>query len=147
MPKTPTDYSKSIIYKIEHIDKPELLYVGSTTNFTKRKYHHKNTCNNINHKQYNLKLYQMIRNNGGFDLFKIMIIKELSCNTKIELLIEEEKHRKELKATLNDRRAYCDEINAKLRNTNYYQTHKTHYSIINNEYRKNNRDMINNKSK
>jgi hypothetical protein len=147
MPKTPTDYSKSVIYKIEHINKPELLYVGSTTNFTKRKYQHKNTCNNINHKQYDFKLYQMIRSNGGFDLFKIMIIKELSCNTKTELLIEEEKYRKELQANLNSCRAYCDEKNAKLRNKEYYQTNKIHYSIINNEYRKNNRELINNKSK
>ena len=38
MPKTPIDYSKSVIYKIEHIEKPELVYVGSTTDLTKRKY-------------------------------------------------------------------------------------------------------------
>ena len=48
MPKIPVDYSKTIIYKIQHQDKPELLYVGSTTNFTKRKYQHKNSCNNEN---------------------------------------------------------------------------------------------------
>ena len=64
MPKTPTDYSKSVIYKIEHIDKPELVYVGSTTNFTKRKYQHKCAYNNKNYM-----LYQMIRNNNGWDSF------------------------------------------------------------------------------
>ena len=52
MPRTPTDYSKSVIYKIEHIDKPELLYVGSTTNFTNRKSEHKTACNNEKNEQY-----------------------------------------------------------------------------------------------
>ena len=63
MPKTPVDYSKTVIYKIQHQDKPELLYVGSTTNFTKRKNSHKRNCNNLNNKKYNLKVYQMIK--GG----------------------------------------------------------------------------------
>ena len=48
----------------------------------------------------------MIRSNGGWDSFKIMIIKELNCNSKIELLIEEDKMMKELKSTLNMVRAH-----------------------------------------
>ena len=42
MPKTPIDYQKGIIYKIQHIEKLELFYIGSTTNFNKRKQQHKN---------------------------------------------------------------------------------------------------------
>jgi hypothetical protein len=41
----------------------------------------------------------MIRDNGNWESFKIMIIKEFPCNNKIELIIEEEKHRKELKSS------------------------------------------------
>jgi len=41
MPKTPMDYSKSCNYKIEHIDDCNLVYVGHTTNFNKRKCEHK----------------------------------------------------------------------------------------------------------
>lgn len=74
MPKTPTDYSKSVIYKIEHIDKPELVYVGSTTNFTKRKCQHKCASNNKNYM-----IYQMIHDNNGWDSFKMMIICEFPC--------------------------------------------------------------------
>jgi predicted GIY-YIG superfamily endonuclease len=48
MPKLPVDYSRIVIYKIEHIENPELVYVGSTTDFSKRKYQHKNNCNNTN---------------------------------------------------------------------------------------------------
>ena len=46
------DYSKTIIYKLINYDYPELVYVGSTTNFTKRKQQHKCGCsNNTNNKK------------------------------------------------------------------------------------------------
>ena len=106
MPKTPTDYSKAVIYKIEHLEKPELVYVGSTTNFIRRKSRHKINCNSENSKQYKWKLYQLIRDNGNWESFKMMIIQEFPCNKKTELLIEEEKYRKELQASLNSIKAY-----------------------------------------
>jgi len=158
MPKTPIDYSKSVIYKIEHIDKPELVYVGSTTDFIKRKYNHKSTCNNENERQHNLKLYQMIRDNGNWDSFKIMIIKEFPCNSKTELLIEEEKYRKELQASLNDKKAYQTTneyleyyINYRIQNKEKIKIKKTNYNKKNKEkikeqqkeYYKNNIDKIN----
>ena len=40
MPKI--DYSKTAIYKIEHITNTHLLYIGSTTNYNRRKAEHKN---------------------------------------------------------------------------------------------------------
>lgn len=95
------DYSKSVIYKIEHIDNPELLYVGSTTDFIRRKAEHKRRCKYENGKQYNSKLYQMIRDNGNWESFKIMIISEFPCNNRTDLIIEEEKYRKESQASLN----------------------------------------------
>ena len=63
MPLTKVDYSKTVIYKMQHVDNPELLYVGSTTDFTRRKAGHKSVCNNANDKLYNIKLYSMIRDN------------------------------------------------------------------------------------
>ena len=69
MPKTPMDYSKCCIYKIEHIDDDNLVYVGHTTNFYKRKAHHKSDCINENRKSFNFMLYQMIRRNGDWDCF------------------------------------------------------------------------------
>ena len=106
MPLTPTNYLNSVIYKIEHINNPELIYVGSTTNFIRRRADHKKNCNKETNKKYNIKLYQMMRQNGGFNEFKIMIIKNYPCNNKIELVIEEEKHRKEFQTTLNSIRAH-----------------------------------------
>ena len=101
------DYSKSIIYKIQHINKPELVYVGSTTNFIQRKNQHKSDYKNENKKSYNLKLYQTIRCNDGWESFKIMIISDYPCNNKTELLIEEEKYKNKLKASLNIRKSFC----------------------------------------
>ena len=84
MPKKPIDYSKCCIYKIEHIENENLLYVGHTTCFNKRKGHHKSSCINDNDKAYNCKLYEMIGNNGGFEMFKMIKIEKYSCNDRRE---------------------------------------------------------------
>jgi hypothetical protein len=80
MPPQKVDYSKTIIYKICCND---LLitdvYVGHTTEFIKRKYCHKNNCNNPNIKSYNLKVYQIIRANGGWDNWTMVEIEKYSC--------------------------------------------------------------------
>jgi len=114
MPKYNIDYSKSIIYKIEHLENPELLYVGSSTNFVKRKQDHKFCCNSENNSKYNMKVYKMIRENGGWDQFKIIVIKEYPCDSKINLLMEEDRMMKELKATLNRQRAYVSDEEEKI---------------------------------
>ncbi|AIW01895.1 MAG: hypothetical protein ASQ68_gp05 [Yellowstone Lake virophage 6] len=129
MPRKEINYQKSVIYKIEHLEKLELLYIGSTTDFIKRKNSHKsNSTNQKNKSKYNLKLYQMIRENGGWDCFKIMIIKEYPCLNKIELLIEEDKMMKELKSLLNSKKAifsyneYYEENKDKMKE--YYEENK-----------------------
>jgi len=105
MPKVP-NYEKAVIYKIQNQERPELIYVGSTTDFTRRKALHKQACNNSNDTNHNLKLYKMIRENEGWDAFKIMIIKEFPCVSKVELLIEEDRMMIELKASLNCKKAH-----------------------------------------
>ena len=109
MPKKPTDYTRVVIYKIEHNENKELVYVGSTTEFTKRKYQHKYLCNNEKHKNYNRKVYVMIRANGGFDAFQMLEIKKFPCNDSNEARAEEERCRVELKANLNTIRAFVAE--------------------------------------
>ena len=54
MPRLPIDYSRSVLYKITCRDKtiPD-VYVGSTTDFSKRKNRHKTNCNNPKNKMYN----------------------------------------------------------------------------------------------
>ena len=47
MPKDIIDYSNTIINKITCNDETVSdMYIGHTTNFTKRKYQHKTLCNN-----------------------------------------------------------------------------------------------------
>jgi hypothetical protein len=158
MPLTPTNYLNSVIYKIEHESKPELLYIGSTTNFIKRKYSHKKGCNKEKDNAYNIKLYQMMRENGGFNEFKIMVIKNYPCNNKIELLIEEEKHRKEFKAILNTNKAYLTDDEKKEQNkqnkeyqkeyqAEYRQENKEEIKEYDKEYYEKNKEQIKEKSK
>ena len=106
MPKTPRDFSKGLIYSIVCKTDETLLYVGSTTNLTQRKYEHKSTCNNETDKSYNFPVYVMIRANGGWNNFVMKPVKEFPCENIIQLIIEEERIRKEMKANLNTIRAY-----------------------------------------
>jgi len=90
------DFSKGLIYTIRT---GESVYVGSTTNFTRRKCCHKSKIYNKNGKKYNQKIYQKIReNNYEWDMKPY---KEYPCETKLQLEIEEEKVRRELNADLN----------------------------------------------
>jgi predicted GIY-YIG superfamily endonuclease len=70
MPKTPTDFSRCIIYKIVCFDTNITdCYVGHTTDFIRRKSQHKSRYNNPNNKEYNKKVYQFIRSHGDWDQF------------------------------------------------------------------------------
>jgi predicted GIY-YIG superfamily endonuclease len=101
MPKTVSDYSKNVIYKIQHNDDDSLLYVGHTTNFIKRKHHHKK--NSI---EKTTPVYKMMRENGGWNCFTMIVIKEFPCASKTEACIEEDKIMREMKASMNTLRAY-----------------------------------------
>ena len=79
MPKISIDYSNCSIYKLEHIEDESLIYVGHTTNFKQRKAQHKQRCNNENNKEFNRKLYTMMRENGGFEMFKMIEIEKYKC--------------------------------------------------------------------
>ena len=107
MPKTPIDYKKSIIYTIICNTDDSLIYVGSTTDFRRRKNDHKTKSISINqdNRRTNTFLYKMIRDNGGWDNFTITPNKEFPCENKIQLVIEEERIRKELNASLNTYKA------------------------------------------
>lgn len=98
----PMDYSKSIIYKVccNDISITD-IYIGSTTNFRNRKSQHKNCCNNENDKKHNYKIYQFIRENGGFDNWNMIMIEEYNCENKRELEKRERYWIEELKSNLN----------------------------------------------
>ena len=140
MPYKVANYKNGKIYKIEHLEKPELVYIGSTTQFNRRKANHKRACNNETGSAYNLKLYDMVRANGGWNEFKMMVIKEYPCDNKTELLIEEEKHRKEYQATLNQIRAHRTEEETKQYNKEYTTDNIKKITEYQNKWRNDNKD-------
>jgi len=97
MPKTIIDYSNTIIYKITCKDtNVSDVYVGHTTNFIQRKHAHKQGC--INDK---CKLYEAIRNNGGWDNWNMDIINFFNCKDHFEARQKEQEYFVSLNATLN----------------------------------------------
>jgi hypothetical protein len=94
---------KYIIYKISIAD---YTYIGSTRDLKQRKIEHKYGCGKENNKSYNLKLYQTIRANGGWDAIEICPIEEFECDGPIQAHIREEHWRREYNAQLNMMRAH-----------------------------------------
>jgi len=104
------DYSKCCIYKIEHIEDESLVYVGHTTSFDKQKTAHKNNCYNEKGKnKFNLKLYQKMRENGGWDMFKMIEVEKYPCKDRREAKRRENEAMKDLKANLNMRNSFLTE--------------------------------------
>ena len=118
------DYSKTVIYKIQHKSKDELLYVGSTTHFGNRKVQHKDKCYNANNKIYNNKLYTTIRQNGGWDAFNMVIIKEFPCENKRQAEAEEDRIMRQMLSSLNMQRAYITEEEKRKQQHIYYEENK-----------------------
>ena len=79
------DYSSTVIYKLCCIDTSITeIYIGSTCNFRRRKNHHKSNCHNENNKDYNLKVYQFIREHGGFENWDMVMVHQQSVENKLD---------------------------------------------------------------
>jgi len=99
MPKVNVDYSNTIIYKLVCKDKNiKDVYVGHTTNFIQRKYAHKINCATEKNK---LKVYEFIRNNGGWENWEMVEICTINCENKMDALRWEHEYYFLLNATLN----------------------------------------------
>ena len=98
------NYNKSCVYKLCCKDteiKEE--YVGSTTNFGRRKCEHKTICNNEKDGHYNFYVYKFIRDHGGWDNWDMVVIENVNVNTKHELHTIERQFIEDLDASLNKR--------------------------------------------
>ncbi len=134
MPRKPIDFSKGLIYQIEK--EGIVYYVGSTTNFTKRKSGHKTACNNENDNAYHYPIYEFIRNNGGWDEFNMILIEYYKCNNKNELEAREQH--------------FINEFNTHLLNKRYASRTKKQYNQDNKieiatkkiKYRQDNKEKI-----
>jgi hypothetical protein len=97
------------IYKICCDDLPDFVYVGSTKAFRQRKRMHKIDCYNENAKKYNEKIYTTIRENGGWDNWRMVILEECGEITFTEARIKEEEYRVKLNANMNMKKCHQTE--------------------------------------
>lgn len=130
MPKKPIDYSKTIIYKIVCNDlNIKDVYVGHTTEFTKRKCKHKYCCLNKNNSKYNYKVYQIIREHGGWNNWEMIEIEKYPC-------VDEN----EAKAREN---YYYDLLNSKLNTITPLMREATRAEYLKNYFTKNKETIYN----
>ena len=100
----------ALIYSITKKNSTEILYIGSTTNFTRRQSTHRTSCISTveKNKKYMLELYQYIRNNDGFGNFIFNVVLEFVCSSLTEQRQKEQEYidKYGLGNLLNDRDAY-----------------------------------------
>jgi hypothetical protein len=93
------------IYIIRHKESDN-CYIGSCEYMRLRINRHKETCSNENSMGYNYKVYQFVRENGGWDYFDIVEI----CKCDIDKLRETEQYHMDfVKPSLNTINAYVSE--------------------------------------
>lgn len=91
------DYLNTVIYKIScKMSDIDDIYIGHTTNFKSRIQGHRSSS-----RKSNLKIYQIIRKNGGWDNWKMEIIKNHPCDCLFEALKEEQRYYNLLKPSMN----------------------------------------------
>ena len=130
MPKYAYDFEKEMVFYLIKCndDSTDDCYCGSTFDFAKRKASHKDTCNNENSKQHNLKLYQTIRENGGWSNFSMTMIDRKIVKDKLEARQHEQTLIDTHKAKLNMIRAYISKEQIRKYQVEWYASHKEEIS-------------------
>jgi hypothetical protein len=104
MPRLPIDYSRNLIYKLVCNDLSICeTYTGHTTAFIKRKNSHRQRCCNANDEKYNLKVYQVIRANGGWENWSMIEIEKYPCVDLNEACTRERYWYESLNSQMNTR--------------------------------------------
>ena len=135
MPRKEIQFENTLIYKLVCNDiNIKELYVGHTTNFIKRKANHKSSCNNENGKNYNLKVYSFVRENGGWENWSMIQIEEYNCNSLNEACARERYWMEQLNATLNSCIPGRTEIEIKEQQKEYYVANKIEIKEHQKEY-------------
>ena len=123
------------VYKIECLyEEVKQIYIGSSVDLKSRIRGHKGNCNNSNFREYNYPVYKFIRSRGGWNFWKVSIIKEYAGWTKEQLLIPEQEQMDLLKPELNSQNAYTG-YDKKEYQKEYRETHKDEIKKQQKEYR------------
>lgn len=134
------DTINGVIYMIKHkTDDTKKVYIGSTKDFKTRITNHKYNFTNDKKKEYNLNVYQYIRENGGWDEYEFVILENIKCNLKCELLDKEDEYILKYKDTcLNCIRAFLTDEELAEHIKEYYNKNRDKYK----EYYQKNRNRI-----
>tara|TARA_R110000868_G_scaffold76995_1_gene220996 strand:- start:952 stop:1470 length:519 start_codon:yes stop_codon:yes gene_type:complete len=109
MTKIAIDYSTRPVSFYKFICQNEEItssYVGHTVDFTKRKGHHKKCCNGDNYKSHNTPIYKIIRDNGGWDNWRMIEIESRLVKDKREAERIEQEYIEKLKSDMNSMKAF-----------------------------------------
>jgi len=139
MPRTQINYNKALIYKLCCNDTSITdIYIGSTTNFTKRKYshhHYSKSCNNR-------KVYNFINSNGGWNNWSMVLIDYVKCNTSLELRKVEREYIDLLNPSLNSYNVCASQEDKKEKgkqySKKYYEKNKEQFK----EYREKTKEQM-----
>jgi predicted GIY-YIG superfamily endonuclease len=88
--------------------KNDIVYIGSTNNFSQRKSKHKKNTTNKRGKLYWLKLYLYIRENGGINNFIFEILENGEKETKEEIRKIEQNFIDKYNPNLNSKKSFID---------------------------------------
>jgi hypothetical protein len=143
MPRIPTDYSKTIIYKLCCKDlEIKDIYIGSTTDFTKRKYAHKYNCNIEGTKSYNIKVYQIIRANKGWENWSMIQIEPFPCENKREAECRERYWYETLNANMNSNKICLSDKERKDYFKGYYENNIIDMKLYHRDYQRAHPDKV-----
>ena len=143
---TDTERYEYIIYKICS-DECEDFYIGSTRNMVQRRRNHKNSCNVLNNPKYNYKIYRTIRDNDGWENWRMVPLEKMENSTKFEAECREEVVRCEFQAKMNSRRATLGNMTREEYNKQHYQENIDHIKEYKKQYRQENIDQIRERDK
>jgi hypothetical protein len=121
-------------------------YVGHTANFTRRKSEHKKDCNNEKSKNHHLKVYQTIRENGGWNNWRMIEIESQLCESKKHAVRLEQELIDQYKAELNMIKAFREETIQEYKKK-YYAENKNKILEKNKEYYLKNKEEVIEKQK
>ena len=103
-------YNVAWVYRLWCPSCPGQFYVGSTVQLLKDRFEkHRSDCNNPRVRNYNLPVYQYIREHGSFDEWQMEVLEECHGLTTDELRQREREWYDELDPTLNDIRPWRSE--------------------------------------
>jgi len=126
-----------VMYKIYPKDTNlNYCYIGHTNNFLFRKQQHKLPCINDDHNKVHLKLYQTIRQTGGWDEWEMVELEKFNGKTKLEARMREQELIKQYNANLNTLNAYITE-----------DERKATKKAITEKYREENKELLKEQTK